>query len=202
MKKVVRGVSTSIMIRQTVVFLLFTLLHFALPAQVNELDEPHTHLTSIDIATRGIGLSRQQMLNERLALNFTTGIGGGYNFTSDVITVQWLSNPAAHLLINPRFYYNNPPKRDGRIHLRANYLGLQGKLSSGSLLNTNNRSRSTAMIEAHAGLQTESDLLLFNYHFGVGQGFDLGTGSSGWYIALNLRMGLRISRRPAAGEPD
>jgi hypothetical protein len=183
------------MIRQIAIFLLFLLMDFQLMAQENELQEPHTHLTSIDIATRGIGLSRQQMLNERLALNFTTGIGGGYNFSSDVIAVQWLSNPAAHLLINPRFYYNNPPAHDGRIHLRANYLGLQGKLSSGSLFSSKNRSRSTAMIEAHAGLQTESEKFLFNYHFGVGHGFDLGTGSSGWYIALNLRLGLRISRQ-------
>lgn len=183
------------MAKPAALMLGFLLRFFVSYSQTTEvLDEPHHSITSADLGTRGIGLTRQQIIGQVTGINFGAGIGHGYNFAADVIGISNWGN-CAYLFLNPRFYYNNPPERDGRIHIRPNYFGIQGKFTTGPFFNSSQQVRPTATAEAHFGLQTESNWGLFNYHFGGGYGFDLNSDSGGWYLALGLRIGFVISRK-------
>ena len=64
-------------------------------------------LVKLDLGMRGVGFSYEPTLGNKIAIDLSAGLGGGYYVADNYFEYRWiLLDPAFFLVVNPRWYYN------------------------------------------------------------------------------------------------
>jgi hypothetical protein len=185
------------------IFTLVLLFSFSfLLAQNHSSENNLEKLVKLDLGLRGIGITYEPKLSNKMSIELSGGIGGGYDISFQDFTYTWnLPDPALHVIVNPKYYYNrNKREAKGKTtELNSgNYVGLGIKYTSRGI------SESTEVWDAllfnlHWGMQRAiGKRWTFNIHAGVGYAIDatdLSNSSGTVYPALDLRFAYILNKR-------
>src|SRR5689334_22630515 len=87
-------------------FILFLPLSFLFAQNITS-ENALTNLLKLDLGLRGVGVSFEPRLGKRMTVDLSTGLGGGYNISSNSFEYKWnFLDPAIFIIVNPKFYYN------------------------------------------------------------------------------------------------
>ena len=185
------------------IFTLVFLLPFSFVfAQNNSPENNLKKLVKLDLGLRGISITYEPKLSNKVSIELSGGIGGGYDISFQDFTYTWnLLDPALYAIVNPKYYYNrNKRQAKGKTtELNSgNYIGLGIKYTSRGI------SESTEVWDAlllnlHWGMQRAiGKRWTFNTHAGVGYAIDatdLSNSSGTVYPALDLRFAYILNKK-------
>jgi hypothetical protein len=183
----------------TLAFLLFfSFLSAQNTSTANNLEK----LVKLDLGLRGVGITYEPKLSNKMSIELSGGIGGGYDISFQEFTYSWnLLDPALYVVVNPKYYYNrNKKQAKGKTTAlnSGNYIGLGIKYTSRGI--TENTDVWDALLfNLHWGMQRAIGKgWTFNTHAGVGYAIDatdLSNSSGTIYPALDLRFGYVLNKR-------
>jgi hypothetical protein len=181
--------------------LIFTLAFlassFLLFGQNTSPENDLEKLVKLDLGLRGIGITYEPKLSNKMSIELSGGIGGGYDISFQEFTYLWnLLDPALYVIVNPKYYYNKN-KRQAKGKSTAlnsgNYIGLGIKYTSRGISESTNV-WDALLFNLHWGMQrTLGQRWTFNAHAGVGYAIDatdLSNSSGTIYPALDLRLDM------------
>ena len=130
----------------------------------------------IDLSGQGIAFSIEPKLGDRTLLDLSLGIGGGYD-VMDRVRYRWdINNPALHLSISPKFFYNREQRvRKSKLsHLNSgNYVGVRVKYITRGV-GAEASVYDTFLMNLHWGLQRAiAARWSFGAHIGAGYAVDV-----------------------------
>ena len=171
---------------------LFLLCSNILFAQKNHKENQLENLFKLDLGFRGIGLTYEPRLSDKMSLEFSAGLGGGYNISSSSFDYNWdFLNPAVYVIINPKLYYNRNKRLEKEKSISrnsGNYIGMAVKYTTPSVGEVD-RVVNSLLFNLHWGLQRPvGKRWTFNTHFGAGYASDLSGFGGTIYPAMDLRF--------------
>jgi hypothetical protein len=160
------------------------------------------NLTKLDLGLRGIGFTFEPRLGNKLSMDLSAGLGGGYNISAGNFEYNWnFLQPAVYVIVNPKFYYNLDKRieKGKKTGLNAgNYLGLVIKYTSKGL-GENPDVWDALLFNLHWGIQRQvGKRWTFNTHAGIGYAVDatdLSNSSGTVYPALDLRFAYVFGKK-------
>jgi hypothetical protein len=147
-------------------------------------------LTKLDLGLQGIGLSYEPRLSNKMTVDISAGVGGGYDIAGGSIEINYLK-PAFYFSLTPKYFYNMPSrilKGKKTILNSGNYIGLRLKY----VTPTDKQSDFTGnsiLINVHWGIQRAiSNHWTFNAHIGAGYARDIDYDFGTIYPAIDFRF--------------
>jgi len=159
------------------------------------------NLAKLDLGLQGIGFTFEPRVGKSTTIDLSTGIGGGYNISTDDLTYEVdITNPALYFSITPKVFYNRQKRIEkGKASLvnSGNYIGLRLKYTTKGL-SENSEIYDALLMNVHWGLQRPlGKKWLFMTHLGAGYAMDatdLNHGSGTFYPALEFRFSYVITK--------
>ena len=76
-------------------------------AQDSAIDNKLKTLVKIDIGLKGIGFTVEPGLADKMTIDLSAGVGGGYDVSEDQVAYQWnILQPAFYFSATLKFFYN------------------------------------------------------------------------------------------------
>ena len=183
-------------------FTLFLLFYASLLFAQNRITETNLEkLIKLDLGLRGVGVTYEPRLSNKMTMELSGGIGGGYDVSFQEFTYYWnLLDPALYIVINPKYYYNRNKRlaKGKSIDLNTgNYIGLGIKYTSRGIAE-NTDVWDALLFNVHWGIQRAiGKRWTFNTHAGVGYAIDatdLSNSSGTIYPAADLRFSYTLKK--------
>lgn len=182
--------------------LVFLLSCTFLLAQNSSTENNLEKLVKLDLGLRGVGITYEPRLSNKMTMELSGGIGGGYDISFQEFTYYWnFVDPALYIIVNPKYYYNRNKRitKGKSTALNAgNYIGLAIKYTSRGMAE-NTDVWDALLFNAHWGLQRNiGKRWTFNTHAGVGYAIDatdLSNSSGTVYPALDIRFAYVLNRK-------
>ncbi|TWV96882.1 hypothetical protein [Chitinophaga pinensis] len=133
-------------------------------------------VTRLDLGLQGVGISLEVPVSSKYTIEFSGGLGGGYDLSDGSFSYDWgLLNPCAYLSANGRYYYNRDKRAAKGKSLVLNagdYFGLRLKYTSAEI--TGGGSVSDAILaNIHWGMQRPiGRKWVINGHAGIGWAYN------------------------------
>jgi hypothetical protein len=130
----------------------------------------------IDLGLQGLGISLEVPVSRKYTIEFSGGLGGGYDLSDGSFSYDWgLLNPCAYLSVNGRYYYNRDRRAAKGKSLLLNagdYFGVRLKYTSPEI--TGGGSMSDAVLaNIHWGMQRPiGRKWTINGHAGIGWAYN------------------------------
>lgn len=89
-------------------------------------------LAKVDLGLQGIGLTYEPRISNKIVIDFSGGIGGGYDVSEKSFSYYY-SSPAFYFSVTPKYYYNlqSRLKKGKKSQLNSgNYIGVRLKYST------------------------------------------------------------------------
>jgi hypothetical protein len=162
-------------------------------------------LVKLDLGMRGVGFSYEPTLGNRVAIDLSAGLGGGYYVADNYFEYRWiLLDPAFYLVVNPRWYYSRLKRlKKGKNMMgnAGNYIGLAIKYASSTIGGSPDIS-DALLFNLHWGIQRSmGNSWVFNTHFGLGYAIDaadLNKSPGSFYPAFDVRFAYLMNHRKLA----
>jgi len=166
-------------------------------------------LTKLDMGLQGIGFTFERRLGNKMTVDLSSGIGGGYRiqyslFTKNDINYQWDPlGPAFYFSSTPKFYYNREKRSvKGKTNSlnSGNYIGLLIRYTTRSISESaNDRVQDALLMNIHWGLQRAiAKRWTINLHIGAGyitDATDLQNTSGTIYPALDFKFSYIFTKK-------
>lgn len=170
-----------------VVFLGHSLFSFG---QTPKSDTTLSNLIKLELGGQGIGPTYEPRLSNKMTLDISAGVGGGYNVNEATLEQNYL-NPAFYFSITPKYFYNRQTRinkgKEARFN-SGNYIGLRLKYVARNQRKSDLTSN-CILANLHWGIQRAiSNRWTFNFHIGAGyaQNIDYGVGTI--YPAIDFKF--------------
>ena len=172
------------------------------PTKTTYAAEELASITKLDIGMQGIGVTFERRIASNTTIDFSLGIGAGYNIIRNGLGVWWRPHqPTAYIAITPKFYYNLD-KRSSKgktTELNSgNYLGVRVKFITRSI-SESSYARDALMMNLHWGMQRAiSHRWSFNFHAGIGyitDATDLQNTEGNLYPAIDFKFSRCFTQR-------
>jgi hypothetical protein len=132
-------------------------------------------LTKLDLGGQGIGLTYEPRLSNKMTVDISAGVGGGYDISEGSIEINYLK-PAFYFSLTPKYFYNRQSRIDKGKETRfnsGNYFGLRIKY-----VTPNDRKSdltgNSILANVHWGIQRAiGNHWTFNSHIGAGYAQDI-----------------------------
>lgn len=172
---------------------------FTATAQDSSKDTPLKSLTKLDLGFGGVGFSYEPRLSNKMTIDLSAGVGGGYSVSEDRVDYRWdLLQPSIYFIVNPKLYYNRQRrinKGKSVLNNSGNYFGLRIKYTTESISSGNYYARDAALVNLHWGMQRAvGKKWIFNAHAGLGYAGDIGTGFGTPYPALDVKFAYLFTK--------
>lgn len=159
-------------------------------------------LTKLDVGLQGVGLTFERRLSNKTSIDFSLGVGGGYNIIRNGLGMWYHPDePTAYVAITPKLYYNTDERsaKGKTTDLNSgNYIGLRVKYISRSI-SESSYARDALMSNVHWGMQRAiSRKWTFNFHAGIGyitDATDLQNTEGNLYPAIDFKFSRNFTQR-------
>jgi hypothetical protein len=156
-------------------------------------------LSKLELGFQGIGYGYETALGKNTSIDFSAGLGGGYEIYNTEIAYGWsLFEPSLYFSVTPKLYYNRQRRLEkGRsiAFNSGNYFGIRLRVTSPSI-NPDYGTRFSSLMNMHWGLQRPvGSKWLFNTHIGLGVARDLTFKYQLIYPAFDLKFSYLFNHR-------
>lgn len=163
--------------------------------------ETITSLAKLDVGLQGVGFSYEPKLFNKLTIDFSAGLGGGYDIDEDEFTYAVLKQ-ALYLSLTPKYFYSIKKRGSKGKNTQlnsANYFGIRLKyvtpfepqIDFEDPISTN-----ALLTNIHWGLQRAiGGHWLFNSQVGVGYAADIDCNCGTIYPALDLKFAYVMGKK-------
>jgi hypothetical protein len=171
------------------------LIFWVLSSQISTAQtRPLKPLTMVDVSFISAGITRQAVLGEKFIIDFSGGIGPGYDIAEGSHSVVFL--PALYGSVTPRFYYNLS-KRVGKGKSTdrncGNFIGTRVKYSLPVFVDSD-QIRNSLLINGFWGLQRPLGAKwIFSGQVGAGYALDTDYNFGTIYPALDFKFAYLIA---------
>jgi len=185
--------------KRMILSIFFLLVVNSMLAQKKLPDNQIQTLSKLELGFQGIGYGYETALGKNTGIDFSAGLGGGYEIYNTEITYGWsLFQPSLYFSVTPKFYYNRQrrlEKGKSTAFNSGNYLGIRLRVTSPSI-NQEYGSRFSSLMNMHWGLQRPvGSKWLFNTHIGLGLAHDLKFKYQLIYPAIDLKFSYLFNHR-------
>jgi|GEM_PF-837426 len=137
---------------------------------------PLRTVTRIDLGLQGVGISFEVPVSRKYTIEFSGGLGGGYDLSEGSFSYDWgLLNPCAYLSVNGRYYYNRDRRAAKGKSLLLNagdYFGVRLKYTSPDISDGGSMS-DAVLVNIHWGMQRPiGRKWTINGHAGIGWAYN------------------------------
>ena len=154
-------------------------------------------LIKLDLGGQGIGPSYESRLSNKITLDISAGVGGGYDITEGSLVLDYLK-PAFYFSLTPKYFYNRQTRADKGRETRfnsGNYIGARLKYAAPNHRNSD-FTRNSILINLHWGIQRAiSRHWTFNFHIGAGYARDIDNGVGTIYPAIDVKFSYIIIKK-------
>jgi len=162
-------------------------------------DSKLSNLAKLELGGQGIGLGYEARLSNKMTVDMSAGIGGGYDIGEGFMEINY-ARPAIYFSLTPKYFYNRQRRIDkGKetIFNAGNYFGLRFKY-----VGANNRGlyyfnnyRNSILVNLHWGIQRPLGMhWAFNAHFGAGYAQDIDYSFGTIYPAIDFKFSYIFSK--------
>ena len=188
------GKSHTDMSKQTFIFksITFVSLLFGhlLSAFGQNTDIKLSRLAKLDLGGQGLGLTYEPRLSNKMTVDISAGLGGGYDIAEQSIEINYVK-PAFYFSLTPKYFYNRKSRIEKGKETRlnsGNYFGLRLKYVA-----PNDRksdlTRNSILANLHWGIQRAiGNHWTFNSHIGVGYAQDIDYGFGTIYPSIDFKF--------------
>lgn len=166
--------------------------------QTNSFDKKLTSFTKIDFGLQGIGLTYEPRFSNKLTIDLSAGVGGGYDIAEGHLNYKLeLRKPAFYFSVTPKYFYNRTSssiKGKSTLFNSGNYFGLRLKY-----VTPNDRqsdlTRNSILTNIHWGIQRAiGNNWTLNSHLGLGYAQDIDYSFGTIYPAFDFKVSYIIPR--------
>ena len=156
-----------------------------------------TSFTKVDLGPEGLGFTLEQRLTNRIAVDLSSGIGGGYDIGEGHFAyILNIYHPAFYFSATPKFYYkrNQSVEEAKQYNYNSgNYIGARIKYTTAGIA-SKDRMRNSMLVNLHWGMQRVAGLRwTINTHIGAGYAQDLNYKFGTVYPSAEIKFSYILS---------